>query len=114
VTTVSAQALRGYDARFRIGGEEFAVLITGDGNLQARQIAERLRALIESSPLLIDGQRLTLTVSLGVAGCEADDLQWDDALRRADQALYHAKRHGRNRLSVYGEDMAIPVVGLTA
>nr|WP_267877426.1 GGDEF domain-containing protein [Duganella flavida] len=105
VTTVSAQALRGYDARFRIGGEEFAVLVTGEGNYQARQIGERLRTLIENSPLLVDGQRLTLTVSLGVAGCQPDDLQWDDALRRADQALYHAKRHGRNRLSVWGEDL---------
>ncbi|MTV40010.1 GGDEF domain-containing protein [Duganella radicis] len=108
VTNVSAQALRGYDARFRIGGEEFAVLITGDGNFQTRQIGERLRLLIESTPLLIDGQRLTLTVSLGVAGCQPDDLQWDEALRRADQALYHAKRHGRNRLSVYGEDLLPP------
>ncbi|MYM68728.1 diguanylate cyclase [Pseudoduganella sp. FT55W] len=105
VTNVAAQALRGYDARFRIGGEEFAALITGDDKLQAHQVGERLRTLIENSPLLIDGQRLTLTVSLGVAACEHDDLQWDDALRRADQALYHAKRHGRNRLSVYGVDL---------
>ncbi|WP_343728894.1 GGDEF domain-containing protein [Duganella sp.] len=106
VTNVAAQALRGYDARFRIGGEEFAVLITGDG--EARLIGERLRALIENTPLLVDGQRLTLTVSLGMAACLADDLQWDEALRRADQALYHAKRHGRNRLSVYGEDILPP------
>ncbi len=106
VTNVAAQALRGYDARFRIGGEEFAVLITGGG--EARLVGERLRALIENTPLLVDGQRLTLTVSLGVAACLADDLQWDDALRRADQALYHAKRHGRNRLSVYGEDVPPP------
>ncbi|RZT08785.1 diguanylate cyclase (GGDEF) domain-containing protein [Duganella sp. CF402] len=112
VTTVAAQALRGYDARFRIGGEEFAVLITGEG--EVRQIGERLRALIEHSPMVIDGQRLTLTVSLGVAACLADDLQWDEALRRADQALYHAKRRGRNRLSVYGEDLLPPAVARQA
>ena len=106
VTTVSAQALRGYDARFRIGGEEFAVLVSAEGDAQTRQIGERLRRQIESSPLLIDGQRLAMTVSLGAAGCQPDDLDWDDALRRADQALYHAKRHGRNRLSVYGDDVA--------
>ncbi|NVM75216.1 diguanylate cyclase (GGDEF)-like protein [Duganella sp. SG902] len=112
VTNVAAQALRGYDARFRIGGEEFAVLIAGAGH--ARQAGERLRALIETTPLLIDGQRLTLTVSLGAAACLADDLQWDEALRRADQALYHAKRHGRNRLSVYGEDVPPPAAARLA
>jgi diguanylate cyclase (GGDEF)-like protein len=106
ITTVSAPALRGYDAMFRIGGEEFAALIAGGDRVNARRIGERLRELIEHAPLIIDGHRIALTVSVGVAACEAGDLHWDDALRRADQALYHAKRHGRNRLSVYGEDLA--------
>jgi diguanylate cyclase (GGDEF)-like protein len=105
ITTVSAPALRGYDTTFRIGGEEFAALITGGDQVNARIIGERLRELIEKSPLLIDGHRIAMTVSVGIAACQAGDLHWDEALGRADQALYHAKRHGRNRLSVYGEDL---------
>ncbi|TFW16298.1 GGDEF domain-containing protein [Duganella callida] len=114
VTTVAAQALRGYDARFRIGGEEFAVLLGGDARLDPREIAERLRALIETSPLLVDGARISLTASLGVAACAADDRHWDDALRRADQALYHAKRSGRNRLCVHGEDLQPAILARSA
>jgi diguanylate cyclase (GGDEF)-like protein len=105
VTAVSAPALRGYDAMFRIGGEEFAALISGEAPAATRLIGERVRELIASTPLLIDGHRIALTISVGIAACESGDLQWDDALRRADQALYHAKRSGRNRLSVYGEDL---------
>jgi diguanylate cyclase (GGDEF)-like protein len=106
VTTVAALALRGYDALFRIGGEEFAVLISGDAHVDVRAIGERLRELVENNPLLIEGHYIALTISIGIAAREGDDLQWDDALRRADQALYHAKHHGRNRVSVYGIDLA--------
>jgi diguanylate cyclase (GGDEF)-like protein len=102
---VSALALRGYDALFRIGGEEFAVLISGSSSFETRMIGERVRELIEKTPLLIEGKCITLTVSIGVAACEPGDLHWDEALRRADQALYHAKRLGRNRLCVWGTDL---------
>lgn len=107
VTTVAALALRGYDALFRIGGEEFAVLIAADADqrVDVRAIGERLRDLVEKTPLLIEGSYVAVTISIGIAACEANDQQWDDALRRADQALYHAKHHGRNRLSIYGVDL---------
>ncbi|MFA9217238.1 MAG: GGDEF domain-containing protein [Sphingomonadaceae bacterium] len=105
VTTLSALALRGYDATFRIGGEEFAVLISGDGLFETRQIGERLRELIARTPLLIEGRQIALTVSIGVAASASADQSWDAPLRRADQALYYAKKTGRNRLTVYGEDL---------
>ena len=105
VTIVSALALRGYDATFRIGGEEFAVLISDNGLLETRMIGERVRDMIERTPLLIEGRMITLTVSIGVAASTADDDSWDAPLRRPDHALYHAKNHGRNRLTVYGEDL---------
>jgi len=105
VTKVSAQALRGYDALFRIGGEEFAVLIAGSSSFEARMIGERVRELVERTPLLIEGRSIALTVSIGIAACEKDDMHWDEALRRADQALYQAKRTGRNRVSVWGADL---------
>lgn len=114
VTGVAAQALRGYDARFRIGGEEFAALLTGSNPLYARQLADRLRLQIAATPLQLNDRSLTLTVSAGLSVCTADDRQWDDALRRADQALYHAKHCGRNRLCVHEEELATPPAVLVA
>lgn len=114
VTQVSAQALRGCDALFRIGGEEFAVLIADSSSFETRMIGERVRDLIEKTPLLIEGKYITLTVSIGVAACEAADQHWDAALRRADQALYQAKRLGRNRLCVWGAELMPGAVARTA
>jgi diguanylate cyclase (GGDEF)-like protein len=47
-----------------------------------------------------------MTVSVGLAAARPKDRQWEDVLRHADEAMYHAKQHGRNRVSVYGEDVA--------
>jgi len=103
VTRLAAHALRGYDALFRLGGEEFAVLITGNGPGEVRQVAERMRALIESTPLCTEHDTVHLTVSLGIAAWSASDRSWEEALRRADDALYHSKNQGRNCTSVHGE-----------
>jgi diguanylate cyclase (GGDEF)-like protein len=107
VTALSGKVLRGYDALFRIGGEEFAVLVAGNRLSSVCQIAERLRELVAASPLAADGQQVPMTVSVGVAALAADDDKWEDILRRADEALYHAKQHGRNRVSVHGVDLAV-------
>jgi len=108
VTALSARVLREYDALFRIGGEEFAVLVVGEqaGNVCA--IAERLREAVVASPLTIEGKPVSMTVSVGVAALDAHDHKWEEILRRADEALYHAKQNGRNRVSVHGRDVAGP------
>jgi diguanylate cyclase (GGDEF)-like protein len=105
VTLLSAQALRGYDALFRTGGEEFAVLLSGSSLTGVTGIAQRLRELVAGTPLQTQGQVVTMTVSVGLAAAEDGDLQWEDVLRRADEAMYHAKQHGRNRVSVHGVDV---------
>ncbi len=105
ITTLSAGVLRGYDALFRIGGEEFAVLLAGAEPDAVRGIAERLRELVAHAPLVIDGHVVPMTVSVGVAALAPSDQKWEDILRRADEALYHAKQHGRNRVSVHGRDV---------
>jgi len=102
VTALAAQALRGYDALFRLGGEEFAVLITGSDDDAALCIAERVRDLIARTPLHVDGKAIAMTVSVGLAGCGAHDASWEDALRRADVALYRSKQAGRNRVTRAG------------
>jgi diguanylate cyclase (GGDEF)-like protein len=106
VTALSARVLRGYDALFRIGGEEFAVLVVGENLSGVCVIAERLREVVACAPLTVDGVPVPMTVSVGVAALNAQDQKWEDILRRADEALYHAKQHGRNRVSVHGRDLA--------
>jgi diguanylate cyclase (GGDEF)-like protein len=100
VTALAAGVLRGCDALFRTGGEEFAVLLDAADSAQARAVAERLREQIESHPLHADGCVVPMTVSVGVAAMDPVDVTWEDVLARADNALYHAKQHGRNRVSV--------------
>jgi diguanylate cyclase (GGDEF)-like protein len=106
VTALSARVLRGYDALFRVGGEEFAVLVAGENLGAVCGIAERLREAVAAATLAVDGAAVALTVSVGVAALDGQDHQWEDILRRADEALYHAKQHGRDRVSVHGRDLA--------
>nr|WP_197071557.1 GGDEF domain-containing protein [Massilia sp. JS1662] len=105
VTALSARVLRGYDALFRIGGEEFAVLVVGEHAGNVCVMAERLREAVVAAPLILDGKALSMTISVGVAALDAHDHKWEEILHRADQALYHAKQNGRNRVSVHGRDV---------
>jgi diguanylate cyclase (GGDEF)-like protein len=106
VTALSARVLRGYDALFRLGGEEFAVLVCGENLGSVCGIAERLREWVACTPLIVDGAAVAMTVSVGVAALDPQDHKWEDILRRADEALYDAKQRGRNRVSVHGRDLA--------
>lgn len=84
----------------RQGGEEFVVLldqVTGD---EAHAAGERLRKAVESSVFAARDISLNLTVSIGVAVLKEDDPDFDNLLRRADEALYVAKTGGRNRVEV--------------
>lgn len=93
------RCLRNEDVLGRLGGEEFAIFLPNAGGGGAIAVAERLRALVESQPL-INGQRpIPLTVSVGVSLC-ADGDTADAALQRADEAMYLAKERGRNRVEM--------------
>jgi diguanylate cyclase (GGDEF)-like protein len=90
---------RKIDTLGRVGGEEFAVLLPGADMTAASLFAERLRHCVADTPLLLeDGSRLAVTVSIGIALMSETDRGYDAALIRADQALYCAKRAGRNRV----------------
>jgi diguanylate cyclase (GGDEF)-like protein len=82
----------------RIGGEEFAVLLPGADEDDARLIAERLRRHLECSPIDVDGRELCLRISAGVATLAPGLENLSTLLRAADRALYVAKRAGRNRV----------------
>ncbi len=112
VTALSARVLRGYDAQFRTGGEEFAVLLDGAGASDVQRIAERLRELVAATPLVTQGLSVPMTVSVGVAAARPGDGQWEEVLKRADEAMYFAKKHGRNRVGIHGID--VPAGGAQA
>lgn len=86
---------RSGDVACRAGGEEFCLVLPATGLDAARDIAERIRASIETSPLAAVGK---MTISIGVA-CRGPDTPGSDSiLKRADERLYQAKSHGRNRV----------------
>jgi len=87
----------------RLGGEEFAVLLTECDLARAHQAAEELRAEIAAHPLVLDASEVAITVSIGVGIYRPDRHADADALyREVDEALYRAKREGRNRVAVVG------------
>ena len=97
---VCRDQLRVVDLPARLGGEEFAVLMPDTALEGAIEMAERLRATLESSPVVMAGESITVTTSIGVTCAHAHELDVGTVLARADAALYAAKRGGRNRVEV--------------
>lgn len=106
VVAVARQQLRPEDLIGRLGGEEFLVLLSDTRVDEASEIAERLRAAIAALDLQVRGQPLTLSVSIGVTELDHRNDDFHELVRRADRAMYLAKRGGRNRV-VTGEVEAV-------
>lgn len=96
--------LRSDDVVGRVGGEEFLVLSPGVGEDGVLALAERIRSTIESSPLRIEEEDVHLTVSIGTAVAGPGNWDMTALRRRADAALYAAKRAGRNRVMASAAD----------
>ena len=92
--------VRGIDLACRYGGEEFVVVMPDTDTAFAYAVAERLRKSVEANPFAISRApgKLNITISIGIAGSEGTDDSAEALLHRADQALYRAKREGRNRV----------------
>jgi len=98
---------RAFDSLARYGGEEFVVVMPGTGMDDAVQAAERLRTAVEQTPFVSTAVRSAkLTISIGVACSPLHGATPEILLRSADQALYAAKRGGRNRVEVAAESAA--------
>ena len=94
-------SLRPYDGIGRFGGEEFLVVASEADRNAAAQLADRLVAAINSSPVIAREGAIPVTMSIGVSVCEdSEAIEPDDLLRAADEALYAAKTGGRNRAEV--------------
>lgn len=91
-------ALRSNDHLLRYGGEEFMLVYLGVDDEAAGHVAERMLQMVRSHPMPLDnGDALPLTVSIGLTRAQPGD-SLESAVRRADVALYQAKRSGRDRL----------------
>jgi diguanylate cyclase (GGDEF)-like protein len=98
VAAVCRAVKRDADVLARFGGEEFVLLLPDTSGAAAVAFAEVLRRRIEAEPRGVDGDFLRITTSIGVAEADAAMASLGDLIKRADQALYDAKREGRNRV----------------
>jgi diguanylate cyclase (GGDEF)-like protein len=92
--------LREGDLGARYGGEEFALIMVNTGKEEGRLAVERLRRMVEAHPFPNAGVQPGghLTISAGFAACPEDAREYEELVRKADQALYAAKERGRNRV----------------
>ncbi|MBI3513630.1 MAG: GGDEF domain-containing protein [Proteobacteria bacterium] len=95
----AAKMMRPTDILARYGGEEFVVTLPETDADVATRVAERLRAMLEQLVVPADGREVRFTISVGVATF-LTGVPLDQAMARADQALYRAKQGGRNRVEV--------------
>jgi len=94
------KSIRGIDLACRLGGEEFVIVMPDTDMAVATIVAERLRRRIASEPFAIahGAKTIEVTISIGIATLDTADDNAATILKRADQALYRAKRDGRNRV----------------
>lgn len=94
--------MRPADRVYRVGGEEFAVLMPETTADEAQEVAERIRQSIAATPVPFDNSEVQLTISIGLAEA-MDGVESKLVIEAADAALYLAKNSGRNRVVVSGK-----------
>ena len=97
-TKICIQNLRKVDIFARFGGEEFVILLPEADLDQAKETAERIRKIVESTVLNIDEHQIKITASFGVSTFKGSPDTLDLLLQKSDEALYAAKNTGRNRV----------------
>lgn len=99
LVSMCQETLRTSDVLARYGGEEFVVLLPETSAEGAEVVMERLRERVAKTPVVLeDGRQVSLTVSIGLAAFEETDVNVEQLIKRADEAVYAAKRGGRNRV----------------
>lgn len=97
-----ASGIRAGDGLFRLGGDEFTVLLPGASEEEASEVADRLVQLLEQ-PFLIADQRVSVAISIGIAFWPSDALDPTELLKAADTAMYRAKAAGGNAAKFFTE-----------
>jgi diguanylate cyclase (GGDEF)-like protein len=90
--------VRESDTLCRWGGDEFLLLMAGCNAAEAAEVAEKIRHAVEERSFKFDGERVQLTISIGITEVAVDDAM-ESVVARADQALYQAKDSGRNQIA---------------
>ncbi|WP_432459271.1 diguanylate cyclase [Agarivorans sp. QJM3NY_25] len=105
VTDICSKEIRTVDYIGRLGGEEFAIILSNTCLQQALEMAERLRRKISNSPCVVENYTVHVTVSIGLSQIEVQDDSSEQIISRADEAMYFSKKQGRDRVSIFNEDM---------
>ncbi|RME23391.1 MAG: GGDEF domain-containing protein [Deltaproteobacteria bacterium] len=95
---VLSENIRREDFLARYGGEEFAVILPEIGLANAKVMAEKVRRLVEEQEFSFEGTVIPVTISIGVATLDSQQMEGADLIARADEKLYEAKQSGRNRV----------------
>ncbi|RZM79474.1 sensor domain-containing diguanylate cyclase [Leptolyngbya iicbica] len=99
LTHICANELRESDLFGRLGGDEFAIILQETPLTEAIEVIDRVRTSIEACPMVIDHYMIPLTISVGLVPM-AEQTDFESLLKRADVALYEAKKRGRNQVWV--------------
>ncbi len=101
VSTAVRAALRAGDVLIRTGGEEFVVLVPGAGYDDLETLGERIRRIVELTPIDVGNAEITVTISVGgVTYYGSDARDPEELLAKVDEALYASKKSGRNRVTM--------------
>ena len=105
VANIAKRELRSRDCIGRLGGDEFLVLLRDTDIGNAVSVSEKLRKCIARTTCTFPNYEVLLTISIGLAEIGVGDVEVHHLITRADQALYHAKNHGRNKTCCYDASM---------
>jgi diguanylate cyclase (GGDEF)-like protein len=106
-TDSARQSVRASDLIGRLGGEEFAAVLTNTSKDTALAVAERIRECFAAAALEVESRPVGATVSIGLVHYEGAALDIAELLAQADQALYVAKERGRNRIEIASLDLML-------
>jgi diguanylate cyclase (GGDEF)-like protein len=99
------QSIRSSDLLGRLGGEEFAAVLSDTSRDKAAGVAERIRECFAQAAQEVDNRPVFATLSIGLAHCQEAPLNVTELMAQADRALYIAKERGRNRVEIASLDM---------
>ena len=103
IADVLRQTHRDSDVIARFGGEEFIAFLSNTDVEGAKIAAERIRSAVEKAVIMVDDKQIPVTISLGISATQNGDIY--AMTKEADIALYHSKEAGRNRATVFSEEM---------